>query len=212
MTDSNKQEQARWNGRFAAGGYLFGTAPNGFLAAQQHRLNPGMTALCVADGEGRNSVWLAQQGLRVSAFDFSPVGLDKARRLAAQAGEGVAERLNYAQADIEDWDWDGQTYDLVAAIFIQFLAPAARERVFLGMMRAMKPGGLLILQGYTPKQLEYKTGGPPQAENMYTADSLRSSFAALEILHLAEHEEMVDEGPGHRGRSALIDMVARRPA
>lgn len=211
MTDPKSQEQARWNTRFAAEDYVFGTAPNAFLASQKHRLKPGMTALCVADGEGRNSVWLAQQGLQVTAFDFATAGLEKARRLAAQAGEGVAARLTSSLADIEAWDWDAKAYDVVAVIFIQFLEPAAREHVFLGIMRAIKPGGLLILQGYTPKQVEYKTGGPPQPENMYTLEGLRSSFAALEILHLAEHEEMVDEGPGHRGRSALIDLVARRP-
>jgi SAM-dependent methyltransferase len=212
MNDSTTQEQSRWNARFAAEGYLFGTAPNGFLASQAHRLAPGTSALCVADGEGRNSVWLAQQGLQVTAFDFSPVALDKAQRLAAQAGEGVAARLDYSMGNIEAWDWDARDYDMVAAIFIQFLAPAERQRVFFGMMRALKPGGLLILQGYTPKQVEYKTGGPPHREYMYTSELLRETFGALEILHLAEHEDMVDEGSAHKGRSALIDMVARRPA
>jgi len=79
------------------------------------------------------------------------------------------------------------------------------------MMRALKAGGLLLLQGYTPKQIEYRTGGPPHAENMYTAKLLRESFAALDILHLAEHEDRVSEGTGHSGMSALIDLAARRP-
>ncbi len=200
--------RTRWNERFSADEYLFGTAPNAFLAAQQHRLRPGMTALAVADGEGRNGVWLAQQGLAVTAFDFSPVGLDKARRLAARAGVMVDHHL----ADVAQWDWDAQAFDVVVAIFIQFAAPALRQRIFEGIMRAMKPGGLLLLQGYTPKQVEYGTGGPPHAENMYTPELLRESFAALEILHLAEHDDVVDEGKGHSGHSALIDLVARRPA
>jgi 2-polyprenyl-3-methyl-5-hydroxy-6-metoxy-1,4-benzoquinol methylase len=200
-------ELERWNGRFSAEGYVFGTAPNAFVASQAHRLTPGMTVLCVADGEGRNSVWLARQGLRVTAFDFSPMGVRKARDLAAKAGVDV----EYVIADIMDWDWDARAFDCVAAIFIQFATPPERQRIFHGVMRALKPGGLLLLQGYTPKQIEYRTGGPPHAENMYTAKLLRDSFAALDFLHLAEHEDVVSEGKGHSGMSALIDLVARRP-
>lgn len=200
-------EIERWNERFSAEGLLFGAAPNAFLAAQKHRLRPGMSALSVADGEGRNSLWLAQQGLRVAAFDFSPVAVRKAREQARRAGVEV----DYSVADILDWDWDARQFDCVAAIFIQFAAPPARARIFHGMMRALAPGGLLILQGYTPKQIEYRTGGPPHAQNMYTAKLLRESFGALQILHLAEHEDVVSEGKGHSGLSALIDLVARRP-
>jgi len=201
-------ELERWNGRFSGEGYVFGTEPNAFLASQKHRLKPGMSALCVADGEGRNSVWLARQGLRVTAFDFSSVGVQKARAMAAGAGVEV----DYRVADIYTWDWDARRFDCIVAIFVQFAAPPERERIFKGFVRALAPGGLLIVQGYTPKQLEYGTGGPKRAENMYTAKLLRESFGMLDILHLAEHEDVVDEGAGHRGLSALIDLVARRPA
>lgn len=197
----------RWNGRFAAEGYVFGKAPNAFLASQHGRLASGMRALSVADGEGRNSVWLARQGLRVTAFDFSPVGLDKARALAREAGVTV----DYRQSDIYAWDWSAESYDVVVAIFFQFAAPAERAQVFAGLVEAMAPGGLLILQGYRPEQLAYGTGGPPQVENLYTEALLREAFASLEILHLASHDDIVDEGPGHCGMSALIDLVARRP-
>lgn len=200
-------ELERWNERFSTGDYLFGTAPNAFLVSQRERLKPDMTALVVADGEGRNGTWLAQQGLAVTSFDFSPVALEKARRLAGRAGVVVERQL----ADIESWDWDARAFDVVVAIFIQFSPPAARARVFEGLVRALRPGGLLLVQGYTPKQVEYRTGGPPHAENMYTETLLREAFASLEILHLAEHEGLVDEGRGHSGRSALIDLVARRP-
>jgi 2-polyprenyl-3-methyl-5-hydroxy-6-metoxy-1,4-benzoquinol methylase len=205
--ETPSSELERWNARFSAEHYIFGTAPNAFLAAQAPRLRPGMRALCVADGEGRNSVWLAQQGLHVRAFDFSPTGLVKARKLAADAGV----RVDYRQADIREWNWDAEQYDVVAAIFFQFLTPAERPAVFDGLKRALKPGGLLILQGYRPEQIPYGTGGPKQPENMYTEDLLRQHFGDLEILHLASHDDEVDEGPGHRGMSALIDLVARRP-
>jgi len=200
-------ELERWNTRFAAEGFVFGTQPNVFLAAQRPRLAPGMRALCVADGEGRNSAWLAAQGLEVTAFDFSSVAVAKARDLAAARGV----KVDYRVADAGDWDWDAARYDVVAAIFVQFAQPALRRKMFEGMMRALAPGGLLILQGYRPEQLKYGTGGPKQVENLYTEPLLRESFAALELLHLASHDDRVDEGSGHSGMSALIDLVARRP-
>jgi SAM-dependent methyltransferase len=199
-------DQERWDTRYGAPGYVFGTRPNAFLEAQAGLLRPGMTALCVADGEGRNSVWLAQQGLRVTAFDLSPVGVAKARALAQEAGVEV----DYRQCDVARWDWRSATYDVVAAIFVQFASPPLRTRMFQGMVDALRPGGLLILQGYGPKQLEYATGGPRKLENLYTEALLQDSFAALEILHLRAHDDEVDEGQGHRGMSALVDLVARR--
>jgi SAM-dependent methyltransferase len=197
-----------WSERFSGAEYHFGTEPNAFLASQAGRLRPGMRALCVADGEGRNGAWLARRGLRVTSFDLSPVGVEKARRLAREAGVTLDARV----ADINRWDWDAARYDVVVAIFIQFASPAERAEIFAGMMRALAPGGLLLLQGYTPRQLEYKTGGPSVAENLYDQALLRASFAQLEILHLAEHDDVVREGKGHSGMSALIDLVARRTA
>jgi cyclopropane fatty-acyl-phospholipid synthase-like methyltransferase len=209
MKDSHDPAQLeRWNGRYSAEGYLFGKAPNAFLASQRARLRPGMTALSVADGEGRNSVWLARQGLAVTAFDFSPVAVEKARALAAEAGVKVDHRV----CDIFRWDWDAARYDAVAAIFFQFLTPPQRSAVFAGIQRAIAPGGILLLQGYRPKQLEYRTGGPPDADKLYTEELLRESFPALEILHLAAHDDVVDEGSAHSGMSALIDLAARKPA
>lgn len=203
---SSNPELERWNTRFAAADYLFGTAPNAFLAAQAHRLKPGMTALAIADGEGRNGVWLAQQGLQVTGFDFSPNGLAKAQRLASER----QVQIDYQLADITDWDWDTKQYDVIAAIFFQFARPAERARIFNGLMRALKPGGFLLLQGYRVEQLKYGSGGPSVAEQLYSEALLRESFAALDILHLASHDDEIEEGAGHKGLSALIDMVGRR--
>ena len=199
-------ELERWNKRFSAPEYIFGTAPNEFLAAQASRLRPGQRALCVADGEGRNSVWLAEQGLEVTAFDLSPIGVDKARRLAAQRGVSVA----YEVSDVYGWRWPEDAFDVVAAVFVQFADPAMRAFMFERMVRSLRRGGLVIVQGYTPKQLEYRTGGPPHAENMYTPEILRAAFAAFEILELEEHEKVMAEGTQHCGRSAVIDLVARK--
>jgi 2-polyprenyl-3-methyl-5-hydroxy-6-metoxy-1,4-benzoquinol methylase len=196
-----------WNRRFSAEGFLFGTAPNDWLREQADVWKPGDRVLCVADGEGRNSVWLAKRGLVVDAFDIAEVGVAKARRLAAEQGVTV----NFSVADCDGYAWSRAAFDGVAAVFIQFADPEMRARLFERMVQALKPGGTLVLQGYTPKQLEYRTGGPPLASHLYTEALLRTAFAELEILALREYEAEVSEGSGHNGRSALIGMVARRP-
>ncbi len=208
MTTANesKADTARWNTRYDTGEYVFGTAPNTFLASQARRLQAGMHVLAVADGEGRNGVWLAQQGLNVLSVDASENGLDKARELAAVRGVRIATEL----ADLGDWGWGHERFDVVAAIFIQFAGPALRDAMFAGMRQALKPGGLLILQGYRPEQLVYATGGPKQVENLYTEALLREAFAGMELLHLSSHDDVLDEGEGHCGMSALIDLVARK--
>ncbi len=195
-----------WNKRFAVDGYLFGTEPNAWLREQAVRWQPGQRVLCVADGEGRNSVWLAGRGLVVDAFDVAEVGVAKARRLAAARGVTV----NFAVADCDAYAWSEAAYDGVAAVFVQFADPALRERLFAHIVRSLRPGGLLVLQGYTPQQLEYRTGGPSVLSHLYTETMLREAFAALEILELREYEAEVAEGNGHRGHSALIGLVARR--
>ena len=195
-----------WNARYATDEYVFGTAPNAFLASQKAFVHPGMRALAIADGEGRNGVWLAEQGAAVHAIDVSPFALEKARKLAAARGV----ELETEEADALTWHWPAAAYDLVVAIFIQFAPPPARDRVIDGIRRTLKPGGVLILQGYTPRQVEFGTGGPPNAENMYTAALLREWFVDWDILHLREHESFISEGSHHHGQSALIDLVARK--
>ncbi|HEX6156245.1 MAG TPA: class I SAM-dependent methyltransferase [Burkholderiales bacterium] len=201
------EELERWNQRFAVAEYVFGAAPNAFLASHASLFKPGQRALCVADGEGRNSVWLAEQGLEVVAFDFSPVALEKARRLAASRGV----RVRYELATVYDWHWPQAAFDVVAAIFVQFADPPMREFLFERMMAALKPGGLVLVEGYTPAQLKYGTGGPKQVDQLYTEELLRQAFGSLEIVELKAYEEELDEGTRHRGMSAVIDLVARKP-
>jgi len=242
---------ATWNRRFEGDDFLFGAEPNEWLREHVAVWPPGGRILCVADGEGRNSVWLARQGFVVDAFDIAEVGVAKARRFAARQGvnvnysvadcatydwpraslDGVAAifiqfadpaqrerrfaarqgvKVNYSVADCATYDWPRASLDGVAAIFIQFADPAQRERLFAHMTDSLRPGGTLVLQGYTPKQLEYRTGGPPHASHLYTPELLRQAFSALEIIELKEYEADVAEGSGHRGRSALIGLVARR--
>jgi len=208
MAEGFDDARAFWDRRYSAPEYIFGKQPNRFLLSQRALFRPGMRVLDVATGEGRNAVWLAQQGCEVLGIDISPLAIDKAKRLAAEHGVQVELQL----ADVRVWDWAPGMFDAVVSIFIQFAAPGERSAVFEGMQRALRPGGVLIMQGYTPKQVEYRTGGPPQAEHMYTEGLLREAFGKLDIVHLREHEDVLSEGTKHVGRSALIDLVARKPA
>jgi SAM-dependent methyltransferase len=195
-----------WNRRFAEDGFLFGTEPNAWLRDQAGAWRPGQRVLSVADGEGRNSVWLAKRGLHVDAFDIAETGVAKARRLAAEHGVNV----NFSVADCDAFAWPEAAYDGVAAIFVQFADPAMRTRLFDRIRRSLKPGGTLVLQGYTPRQLDYRTGGPPFESHLYTPPLLREAFSAMEIVELREYEADLAEGRGHHGRSALIGLVARQ--
>jgi len=197
-----------WDGRFATTDYIFGKEPNVWLAQHSDLLIPGGTALAVADGEGRNSVWLAQRGMKVDAFDISPVGVDKARLLASAVGVDVY----FSVSDCDDWHWPSNHYDVVAAIFIQFADPLTRTRLFNRMVESLKPGGVLLLQGYTPKQLDYKTGGPPLVDHLYTEELLRAEFSSMDILELKSYEDVLREGTQHSGQSALIGLVAKKRA
>lgn len=206
---SHADAQDFWSDKYRAVGesYLFGTAPNRFLAAQAGLLGAGQRALSVADGEGRNAVWLAEQGLDVTATELSPVALDKAEALAAARGV----RVDFALADALNWTYPDEAFDLVVAIFIQFAAPDERARLFENLKRTLRPGGRILLQGYTPKQLDYRTGGPSAVDNLYTAAMLRETFGDFDIERLDEYEDVLDEGSAHRGQSALVGMVARKP-
>lgn len=196
-----------WNERYNVPEFIFGTEPNVFLQQQACRLTAGNRVLAVADGEGRNGVWLAEQGMSVLSIDSADVAQVKAKRLALERGVS----LDLECADLLNWRWREAEFDAVVAIFIQFVGAAGRELLFDGIKKTLKPGGLLLLQGYTPRQLEFKTGGPPAAENMYTLAMLKEQFRDWEIVHLSEHDEHVSEGAHHHGMSALIDLVARKP-
>jgi len=206
MIESAMTDLARWDARYSAPGYLFGTEPNSFLKEQAPRLKAGEIALAIADGEGRNGVWLAEQGLKVVSIDFPPIALEKARRLAAARGVTIQT----VQVDLAHWAWPSAAFDVIVAIFIQFAGPALRKQIFDGIRQALRPGGLLLMQGYRPEQLAYGTGGPSEPDNLYTRALLEESFADFSSLEIREHDSMIREGSAHAGMSALIDLIARK--
>lgn len=142
----------------------------------------------------------------MTAWDGSQAALEKARKLAADHDVTV----DFRHEDAASFDWNAKTYDLVVGIFIQFAAPPLKLQMLEGMKRAVKPGGTLLLHGYRPRQLEYGTGGPRSLENLYTKDELRDAFGDMQIVRLDSYDLELDEGAGHSGMSALIDLVARR--
>mgnify|MGYP001766590366 CR=1 FL=1 len=198
----------RWNTRFAASDtYVFGTAPNAFLASCRDLLPKAGRAFAIADGEGRNGVFLAECGLEVVSVDFSPAAQVKARALATSRGV----TMETVTADLLTWDWPEEAFDAVAAIFFQFATPPERAEIFARIRRALKPGGLLILEGYRPEQIAYGTGGPKTPENMYTRELLEAAFGDFVDLRIDAYDAEFAEGDGHCGMSAVIDLVGRRP-
>ncbi len=205
-----KPSIANWNERYAdANEYLFGTAPNAFLERQKARFKPGMKVLAVCDGEGRNGVWMAELGCEVWSVDAAPNATDKARRLAVE--RGVSDRMHISTHDMMQWDWKAQQFDAVVGIFFQFANPKMRTSLFQGMQEATKPGGLIVLEGYGLKQLEFNTGGPKDAENLYTIPLIREEFSKMNIEFVEEYDASLSEGARHQGMSALVDMVATKP-
>lgn len=199
-------ERQRWEDRFSEPGYRFGTAPNEFLKSKASLLKPGEKVLAVSDGEGRNGVFLAEQGLDVLSIDISPRGLAKARALATERGVSIQTE----EVDLATWNWPAAAFDAVVVIFIQYAEPAFRDRIFTGIKQALKPGGLLLMEGYRPEQLGYGTGGPTKLENLYTRELLEKAFGDFASVEIREHDSEINEGAGHVGTSALIDLVARK--
>jgi SAM-dependent methyltransferase len=195
-----------WDERYAGGDFQFGEAPNLFLLSQAHRLRPGMRALAVGDGEGRNGVWLAERGLDATAVDWSAVGLAKARALADRRGVALAT----VTADLTRWDWPEVRFDVIAWIFVH-LPPEDRALACEGALRALAPGGLLILECFTPAQHGRRSGGPKDPALLWSRALVERHFAGLEVLELLEGTVALDEGPRHQGPAEIVRAVLRRP-
>ena len=193
-----------WDQRFQIPGLLFGSRPNQYLESQTSRLNPGMKALLVADGEGRNGVWLAKRGLRVDTFDSSLVAVAKAQAFASKEGVSISTQV----CSWQDWPWSERRFDVVAAIFVQFAPPGEREQLFARMRSSLAPAGLLVVQGYTPEQLNYRTGGPDNPAQLYTREWLLAQCQGLRVLDLTEERRVLQEGSAHLGLSATIGITA----
>lgn len=204
-TDKWANPKAMWDERFSNPAAVYGDAPNEYLQSQTFRLRPGTNVLVPADGYGRNGIWLAKQGFHVHTVDLSPVGVERARKAAAAAG--VAMKIEVA--DLATWNWPESEFDAVVSIFFH-MPSNVRGRTHGSMLRALKPGGFVILEAFTPAQLQFTSGGPKQVELLYTAGLLRNDFAGAEIVQLEEKEIRLNEGHMHSGPGAVVQAVLRR--
>ena len=196
-----------WEERFAKEGYLFGTEPVPFLLKHDTHFQKGQSVLSIAEGEGRNGVHLAKKGLNVTGVEFAPSAVSKATKLAALSGVDVT----FVQSDLFEWDWPQNVFDITLGLFFQFVGPDERNMLWCKMLDATRPGGLIAIHGYTPKQLEFGTGGPPNAENMYSKADFAGIFGKCDVLISEEYEAEQRSGSAHVGMSALIDFIARKP-
>lgn len=195
-----------WDERYASPEYVYGTEPNNFLAAVAARI-PAGRVLSLADGEGRNGVYLASLGYSVTSVDASPVGLAKARRLAAERGVQLATVV----ADLADYAIAPGAWEGIISIFCH-LPPPLRRRVHQQVVGGLLPGGLFVLEAYSVRQLGFGTGGPANVELLLTLDTLREELRGLELLNAREIEREVHEGLLHEGTSAVVQVVGRKPA
>lgn len=195
-----------WDERYASGEFQFGEAPNRYLEELRPWFAPGRRALALGDGEGRNGVWLAQQGLVVTALDWSPVGMAKAARLAEARGVALATVV----ADAAAWDYPAGGFDLVAWIYLH-LPPADRAAAARGVLRALAPGGLLALECFTPAQQGRRSGGPKMVELLWSRAIVEELFGGLEVLELLEGTVSLDEGPRHQGPAEVVRALLRKP-
>lgn len=203
MNDLSKKQG--WNNRYDVDEYLFGKEPNDFLKDVAHVLPSAAKVLCIADGEGRNGVYLASLGHDVTSVDQSGVGLQKASALATE--QGVA--ISTVEADLTEYDLGEEQWDAVVSIFFH-IPEEPRTQIYKRVTRSLKPGGLLILESYTPDQLKFRTGGPPTTELMMTESIARQTFPELEFERCEELQRDVIEGSGHTGRAAVLQVIARR--
>jgi SAM-dependent methyltransferase len=195
-----------WDDRFSAAEYLYGTEPSDFLAERFSALPAGGDILCLAEGEGRNGVFLATQGMHVTGVDSSAVGLAKAQRLAASRAVSLATVV----ADLSEWDLGEGRWDGVVSIWAHLPAPI-RSALHPRLARALRPGGVLLLEHYHPRQLGYGTGGPSDPTMMLTLDELVAAFGGWTPVHTFEGERLVVEGSGHGGKSYVTQAILRKP-
>lgn len=195
-----------WDKRYAAAGYYYGTEPNDFLRENAAAIPAGGAVLCLGEGEGRNAVFLARLGYRVTALDQSAVGLEKAARLAAANGVGIET----IAADLDGYRIGRERWDGIVSIWCH-LPSALRAVIHRQIIAGLKPQGVFLMEAYTPDQIGHGTGGPQSVDLLPTLSELRLQLAGLDLIHAMERERMVTEGSGHTGLSAVVQIIARRP-
>jgi SAM-dependent methyltransferase len=194
-----------WDERFSFPEYMYGTVPNDFLKSVAKKIPHGRV-LCLAEGEGRNAVYLAKQGYTVTAVDFAAAGLDKIKKLAAANNVQVKTILS----DLKDFHIRKNYWQGIISIFCH-LAPELRKSVHQDCAAGLKSGGIFILEAYRPEQLVYKTGGPPVPELLMQLDEVSKELTGLKLEIAGNIDREINEGQLHHGKSATIQILGRKP-
>lgn len=194
-----------WNERYSEDGLAYGETPNVFLTEVTEHIPSGGRVLVVGDGEGRNGVWLAQQGFDVTCVDYSPVAIEKIKQLAQKNNVSV----NAVCADMTEWDWPRNEFDAVVSIYVHF-PPDVRAELHQKMVDSLKSGGKILMEAFNKGQLKYKSGGPPVLEMLFSEEMLRKDFSSVDILEIEEKVVYLDEGKYHCGDGAVVRMIAQK--
>lgn len=196
---------AEWDTRYSADGFAYGQAANKFLLEHAGAFPLGGKILLPAEGEGRNAVCLAKGNFQVTCFDQSAVGIRKAEKLAKKAGVEIDAQVS----DAMKFAYGEAVYDGAALIFAHF-PPDVRRFVHTSVVRALKPGGVILLEAFRPEQLKNSSGGPKEKAMLYSEDMLRADFVACKDVRIESTETVLSEGAMHRGRAAVIRVIAWR--
>jgi len=196
-----------WNNRYAENGFSYGKEANDFLKENISRLSPHSRILCLAEGEGRNAIFLAQNGHQVTAVDFSEVGMNK----ASQWARDLNLPLETITANLATFELGEGVWDSIISIF-GHLPPEIRSPLHQKIVRALRPEGLFLIEAYTPEQLKFGTGGPKDTQLLVTKGNIEKELAELESIYLEEKIRFIREGKYHQGESAVVQFIGRKKA
>lgn len=196
----------QWDIRYNTEEFVYGNAPNDFLRETASHIPKGGEVLCLAEGEGRNAVFLAQHGYNVTAVDASAVGLQKAQKLA----EANQVSIKTVVADLNDFEIEPQRWDGIVSIFCHLPEPL-RSKVYRNVVSGLATNGVFIMEAYTPRQLKHKTGGPPVVELLYEPEAMKKLLTGLDFIIYREVEREIYEGKLHKGLSAVLQVLAKKP-
>ncbi len=194
-----------WDDRFGENEYGYGVQANDFLWERSDLFKAGDSVLCLAEGEGRNGVFLAKEGCKVRGVDFSEPGRKKALALAEKHGV----TLDYELADLTAYEMPPYHWDGIVSIFCH-LPEEQRPALYESIKGTLKPGGVFLLESYNKEQLTFKTGGPPVASHLFNLDELREAFPDFEIVWAQDMERDIREGQFHHGMSSVTQFIARK--
>lgn len=195
-----------WNDRFQSEHFVYGTEPNIFISNMHNKLQLTGDALAIAEGEGRNAVFLAEQGMRVTTWDFAQSGLIKTEKLAEERGVHVETKL----IDLNDATWERNHWDEIVCVFGHF-PKETRRKTLEGVKQAVKPGGYYVTEVYSTYQLPYKSGGPQDVDMLYSPEEFLQTFADWRIIHFFMGEVIRHEGELHNGLAHVIQFVGQKP-